>query len=70
MAHKTRSKEQFVFKFYHFAITFTLLQSEKEKRGEIEGLRRNETRLWYLREVPVQRVRVEDAQVSGKELIY
>ena len=22
MAHKTRSKEQFVFKFYHFAITF------------------------------------------------
>ena len=22
MAHKTRSKEQFIFKFYHFAITF------------------------------------------------
>lgn len=26
MAHKTRSKEQFVFKFYHFAITFKELQ--------------------------------------------
>ena len=22
MAHKTRSKEQFIFKFYHFTITF------------------------------------------------
>ena len=45
------------------------LQSEKKKRGEIEWLRRNETCLWYLREVTVQRVRVEDSQVSGMKLI-